>query len=786
MFILQRLTVVAVLLCSMHSVHSAVQAQPSIQKVEPQALQLGATTQLSFAGGQLTDDSRIICDSLVITQQQMTKADGKSLQLEVTLDTDVIPGLHALRIINASGISAPVVVRVDSLGSIAFVESCPQTPLAMFGELRGAQVLKTSLAGKANERLVVEIEGQRLGSNIRPVVHVYNSRGTQIEWSQPIQHLSGDTRLEVSLPADDQYNIELHDILFRSPGNSFFRMKIGDFAYADSVFPLALQTKQQAEITFPGSSLPANFKTTISASAQAGDQQLRVVTDLQVSSLPSLQVTDFPQVIETESAETVTELTAPLGLQGRLQTAREIDRFRIAARKGQKLRFEMFASRLGSQVDGQMTLKNADGNQLANNDDQDQTSDPALEYEVAEGVNQLVLEVFDVTGNAGVDHVYMVRVTDLNEPDFSLSASSASLNLPGNSQELLLIEANRAGYQGPIALAFEPQPVGLTIKGNSIPEGSNRALLTISREDVSVPLTQNFYQIVGTDASGNIKRLATWPATPATRQARWVERQIAIAASGNIPFEFAMISAKPQALLLGGNLRGKVEIKRGEKVTGPIRVRLETNQTIPKKTIKENNQDKVVDDLDRTLRLTGDIMLTGEMNAADFTIAVPNDLPERDWALLLVAELLTDDQKAVKQTSVLPVELLPARRALSIEVTGERRVEVDPGNKKAGKVTGKITRHDFPASVVISLAGVDEKIPAQSVQVPADQETFELSIELPEDVKAEQLNNAAIIATSLDPNDANLVTASSNKVKIAIALPEAAAENKPAEEKPAN
>ncbi len=63
-----------------------------------------------------------------------------------------------------------------------------------------AQVLQAKLSGKKGQRLIIDVEAQRLGSGLKPVVRLYDARGTQIAWSPPRAVIGGDARSKRRCP----------------------------------------------------------------------------------------------------------------------------------------------------------------------------------------------------------------------------------------------------------------------------------------------------------------------------------------------------------------------------------------------------------------------------------------------------------------------------------------------------------------------------------------------------------------------------------------------------------
>ena len=97
-------------------------------------------------------------------------------------------------------------------------------------------------------------------------------------------------------------------------------------------------------------------------------------------------------------------------------------------------------------------------------------------------------------------------------------------------------------------------------------------------------------------------------------------------------------------MLLGVKFPLHVTLSRRQGIEGNIRLRLLTTQVMPKKKAKNN---KMVDDLDRALRLDGDPVFGPDTREATVNVLVPADLPQRDWGLVLHAELLSSDNKTV-------------------------------------------------------------------------------------------------------------------------------------------
>ena len=122
---------------------------------------------------------------------------------------DAPPGYHNLRVVTEGGVSLPLVIGVDRLAQRPLAATAEGLPVALHGALTGSTVAKTSFPGKAGQKVMVEVEAQRLGSKLRPVIHLYDRKNRQLAWAWSSPALAGDTRLEATLPEAGSYTVTL-------------------------------------------------------------------------------------------------------------------------------------------------------------------------------------------------------------------------------------------------------------------------------------------------------------------------------------------------------------------------------------------------------------------------------------------------------------------------------------------------------------------------------------------------------------------------------------------------
>src|SRR5205085_9281798 len=111
---------------------------------------------------------------------------------------------------------------------------------------------------------------------------------------------------------------------------------------------------------------------------------------------------------------------------------------------------------------------------------------------------------------------------------------------------------------------------------------------------------------------------------------------------------------------VGMPVPAKVKLTRAAGVSGQVRLSLVATQVIPKKTMKVNNIDQQVDDVDKALLLENAAMLADGQGEAELKILVPADLAVIPYDLAIQADLLAADGKTVVATATTPAVRMKA------------------------------------------------------------------------------------------------------------------------------
>lgn len=680
-------------------------AAPEVQNLSPRGLQAGATTTLTIDGADLLPEPRLLSALPIVSQTVKPGGSAGRVQIDVTLGNEVAPGTYQLRLANAKGVSAAVAVGVDVLPQTAFAPQTARLPAALHGAVAGDATARTTFTGKRGQRVVVEVEARRLGAAIDPLLELHDARRVQVAWAQGTDHLAGDARLEATLPADGEYAVELRDALYRAGNPNHFRLKIGDLRYADLLLPLALQRGGKGSVQLLGN-VAADTRVSIDLTNAAGDSSVPLPRVPGLSSpAPALLVSDVPEIVESEQpAGKLQDVTVPAGINGRIGTAKEEDRYRLLVQPGASLRFDVLANRAGSSLDGVLTLRNEAGAVLASNDDRANTIDPGFDFTVPQGVTALVLALTDLHGHGGPHFVYRIAVTPAGRPDFSLSLAEDRHHVPRGGSAVVRVRAARAGYNGPIKLSLPGLPEGVVLSGHEVPAGVSETLLSLSASSEQ-GLAQLLTKVVGDSADPKVplRRVALLPETPANRLVPWLRSERALAVTEPAPIAIAW-DTDEAGLTIGRTYPAKVKLTRAAGANGPVLLSLLTNQVVPNAPPQPGQPPRP--DLNRALRFQGAPTVPANQAELQPAVLVPADLPALPYDLVIKADLLSADGKKVLATAVTPSRRLPASRpqlppALVVFedqddfvknlTQGNGKAALDMEDKHSGKSSIKIT-----------------------------------------------------------------------------------------------
>lgn len=721
-------------------------AAPQIQNSTLRGLLTGGTTRLTLTGSELGPAPQVHVDFPTEGIRVLPESNASRLTLEIDLPSEMQPGHGNLRVSTSEGVSDWLILGIDHLPEAPFADTLDTLPVALTGSLSGSQLLRTQFTGRRGQRVVVDVEAQRIGSKLRPLVSLVDERDTQLAYSAREITTGGDARLDLILPADGTYTIKLHDVSFQGAAPGHFRMKVGTFAYGDVPFPLAIQRHSDAatlELLIPSSDsgvaqesdeIPLDFRMP----AVSKDSEFLSIVPLEVSGpfsgpRPTIWLSELPEHVEAAqpAADEPQALGAvPLAVSGRVLLSGERDRYLVEVTPGTKVRAEVFAQRLRSALDAVIEVRKPDGGVLASADDQPQTSDPAVEFDVPAGVTQVEVSVHALSQSAGEAFFYRLQVAPNNFADFALHVAATRLNIPADGSAVLEVTAQRRGYRGPIELQFPELPTGVSVSLHEIPAKVHRALVTFTATQDAQGV--GIGRVVGKAVVGQrtVLRMAAVgdEAVSLGEPPRFTQLALGIVRQPKLTLAWDG-SLASDALQLGRSTTLQVKVARGTMQNGPVRFSLVTSQRVPQKQGQP--------DLEKALRLEGDPVLAAGQSEATVSLKVPAELADTAWDVAVKGELLSEDQKTVLASATTPAQRLTLGSPLFLALTGESIVRLKGKISRAGGFSGPVT---------VAAKGLPEGAQAPEVTIAADQTDFTLEITLSAGLKPEQLQNVQLVA----------------------------------------
>ena len=455
---------------------------PVIKEAMPPGAQRGKSVKVVLKGDGLTPTSKLISE----LPGSVTRLTGADYAFLVELKPDAPVGLYPLRVVNEDGLSNLILFSVGSLPESSEVpDTAPEVkgkrdgagdtreaamalkwPLTMNGTLDGPDVDYYALDVRAPQKLVIEVDARRAGSAVDPAFEVEDAQGKVIAKADDSPGCGVDARLEVNFTRPGRYFIRLHDSKYSVQDANFYRLKVGQWPFADTVFPLGAARGATTSLTLAGGNLTA--ARTVSATMPL-DKPVALV---QVEGSASLPLTVLSSEGAVDAAGTPgSPLRDGAWVNARLDKAGTVHDYKLAVEPGQSWLVELLGRAAGSTlaepfvtVYGPGRKKLAIRNEIA-------SAAMALPFVVPAGVREVTVSIEELLGRGGGQFGYRMRATK-GPADFVASVAAPFINLPAGGTAVIPIAIQRRGYDGPIVVSVLNAPAGVRVAGGTYPVGS--------------------------------------------------------------------------------------------------------------------------------------------------------------------------------------------------------------------------------------------------------------------------------------------------------------------------
>jgi hypothetical protein len=358
---------VAVTLAALPAPGAAQTAPPTLERLSPSGAMRGTRATVTIEGTNIAGATRLIFSEpgfsakvVSITEVPIEKppmpkgvvrtdapiedkAKKYQLTAAVTIAADVPHGVHAFRLDTPLGVSNLLRFAVSALPEIIEKEpnaaDAPQPatlPATLAGALSTAgDVDAYAFQARAGQEMVFQVVARPLGSRLDSVIRLLDARGAVVAENNDFD-MNRDSVLTWRFAEPGKYVLTIEDVEHAGGKNGFaYRIHAGALSYAGPSFPL-------------GAPRPADVALDLAPLGALGRKLAAAGR--------------YPEVVEAEPNDTLSaaqSLAIPSTVNGRVWKSQDV--FKVTARKGQALVFDVTAQQLGSPLDSFLEILDAAG-----------------------------------------------------------------------------------------------------------------------------------------------------------------------------------------------------------------------------------------------------------------------------------------------------------------------------------------------------------------------------------------------------------------------------------------
>ncbi len=486
---------------------------PEIGRITPRAIAPDTTTEVLLEGRHLGSPLALWTGFPAEVTFADERGDGTRLRCSIRPAPGAHVGVHPLRLVTRSGISDLELVLIDDLASTAETggegDAAPQpldAPVAVDGNCEELHTDRFTLEGVAGERLTVEVVAARLGSLLDPVLTIHDPDGRELAHSNDAPGLGADARLSFSLPSSGRCLIGVRDAIHGGGDRHFYRLRIGDFPEVTTPFPLGARRGATTSLAFAGAGAQetiAPLELSIARDAPRGITAVGARSrGGSASGLATVVADDLDELLEAEPNDTwsaAMPIGHPAAISGRFDAPGDADVYRLAARRGDRLRLAARTRSVGSPAHVALKLIDAGGRTIARSD-LDAADEGVISHTFErDGEHALVVE--ELTGSGGDGHTYRVEIGRATLA-VELTAAADTVFVEGGTELAVVVQCDREKFKGDVRLEIEGLGEEVTLEDAVIPSKEKETKLRARLESLGDGHPLRVIRIVGIVTSG--------------------------------------------------------------------------------------------------------------------------------------------------------------------------------------------------------------------------------------------------------------------------------------------
>ncbi|MFO1004575.1 MAG: hypothetical protein U0929_01345 [Planctomycetaceae bacterium] len=499
---------------------------PMLMSLKPVAAQVGKSSEHTLSSAYSMFGARqVIVSGTGVTGEVLTKMekdkDGKSpnlqsIQLKFTIAPDALPGVRDFRIISDAGASTigqlvvvtdPVIVEQDNNDTRDTAQPV-SLPAALCGTIEKGedvdlfkfQVTEPTTLNFHVLAMRLEDKIHDLQTHVDPIITVRTASGSTVAAAD--NRYAADPLLKCRIEHPGEYLLEIRDVRYEGNAHWVYCVEALNRPFVTTVHPLGVEPGSTAEIRLNGwePAESAKISWAVPSDLPPGLLFRPLSVPTGATNPVSVVVNDLPPVHEiaedNNSPATAQMVSIPSGISGCIETESDIDCYTFEAKAGDLIGLDVISRRAGAQLDPMVSILNAQGGRLLENDDQSagaiSSQDALVDSWQAPADGKYSIEIRDLHLRGGADFVYFIKLFR-PEPKFQLILDSDKTPLvPGGSTPLFVRVQRKNGFDGEVQLGIEGLPPGVTATcGRILPGASIDGMILLTADPTAVPVAAN-------------------------------------------------------------------------------------------------------------------------------------------------------------------------------------------------------------------------------------------------------------------------------------------------------
>jgi hypothetical protein len=503
-----------VAVCASLAVSRAAADAPEALYIFPLGAQRGTTVDVRIGGMHLHDECPLAVDAAdgltapqtitktdtiwfegpIIPQPDSQKAESypSDYAARFSITADARLGTRWWRVSTSQGITPsqrfvvgelPEIVEHEIDGTV--IPVAVTLPVTINGRTFPREdVDEWSFRAVKGQTIRCEVEAARLGSPLDSQLEIIDAAGRRLAVNS--DHYGADSLIVFTAPADGEYRVRIFDAAYGGLQTYVYRLTLSDQPHVTSVYPLGGRRGVTTSFELAGVNLRAKSQA-IDVPQEAGnDYAVRFKSGSATTNEVLLETSDDVELLEPKTNDDVAA-AAPLPdeacvANGRIECSGDIDYWAFDGVKGRGVGFDLHAAMLGSPLDGVLVVVNADGKELATNDDRAGGNvDPRLSFTPPADGRYYVRVADRSPHRGGANFGYRLHVGEPAGASFGLTLPVDAVTIDrGGTARLKLTASRGPGVDGDLTIVIDNLPSGVTFKGEKIGKGKNDTTLTFT------------------------------------------------------------------------------------------------------------------------------------------------------------------------------------------------------------------------------------------------------------------------------------------------------------------